>query len=316
MAERASGVRTNVVAIGNQKGGVGKTTNTVHLAAALGEMGRRCLIFDLDMNAGSTKHFGIKGEGFLGTFEVITGAESAIDVVLRDGEEDVHLPKNVDLIASCRKLEKVDQVLLSKNKFSPLQDILLKPIASLRGIYDYVFLDTAPNATSPTIAAYLAADWFILTAMPEPFAIEGLNEALTDIKDAQQHGNQNLKLLGLILCGVDKRTRLSNDLKQYVHDAFSPDGKSSAKFDTTISRSTVVGQTQDARKTLFQTHSKHDVTEQYRSLAREVDGRIASYFTHLAESQEAAAAAARGERANVVPGPAKQPGQVREVENG
>ena len=120
MVQRVSGVRTNVVAVGNQKGGVGKTTNTVHLAAALGEMGKRCLIFDLDMNAGSTKHFGIPGEGFLGTFEVLTGAESAPDVVLRDGEEDVTLPKNVDVIPSCRKLEQIDQVLLSKNKFSPL----------------------------------------------------------------------------------------------------------------------------------------------------------------------------------------------------
>jgi len=310
MAERASGIRTNVVAVGNQKGGVGKTTNTVHLAAALGEMGKKVLIMDLDMNAGSTKHFGIKGEGFLGTFEVLTGAESAVDVVLRDGEEDVHLPKNVDLISSCRKLEQIDQMLLAKNKFMSLQDILIKPISELRGLYDYVFLDTAPNATSPTIAAYKAADWFILTAMPEPFAIEGLNEALTDIKDAQQHGNPNLKLLGLILCGVDKRTRLANDLKQYVHDAFSPDGKSSAKFDTTISRSTVVGQTQDARKTLFQTHSKHDVTEQYRALAREVDGRIAAYFTHLAESEARA-----GQPPNVVSMPTRSPA-LKEAENG
>ena len=311
MAERSSGVRTNVVAVGNQKGGVGKTTNTVHLAAALGEMGKRCLIIDLDMNAGSTKHFGISAEGFVGAFEVLTGAEQAADAVLRDGEDGVHLPKNVDLISSSRKLEKIDQALLTKNKFAPPQDILLAPIESLRGQYDYVFLDTAPNATAPTIAAYKAADWFVLTAMPEPFAIAGLNEALTDIRDAQQHGNPNLKLLGLILCAVDKRTRLSNDLKQYCHDAFSPDGKSSAKFDTTISRSTVVGQTQDARKTLFQTHSKHEVTEQYRALAKEVDARIASYFTHLAESETKA----REVRGNVVQLPTA-PVAMKEAENG
>lgn len=272
--ETSQPVKTQVVAFGNQKGGVGKTTNTVHVAAALGEMGRRVLVVDLDMNAGATKHFGIRGEGFLGTFEVLTGAELPMDVVLRDGEEDVSLPKNVDLISSCRKLEQIDQVLLSKNKFAPLQDILLAPIRSLRGQYDYVFLDTAPNATSPTIAAYKVADWFVLTAMPEPFAIAGLNEALTDIRDAQQHGNPNLRLLGLILCAVDKRTRLANNLKNYCHEAFSPDGQTSAKFDTTISRSTVVGQTQEARKTLFQTHAKHEVTEQYRALAREFDLRV------------------------------------------
>jgi chromosome partitioning protein len=300
-AEQAQGVRTPVVAFGNQKGGVGKTTNTVHVAAALGEMGRRVLVIDLDMNAGATKHFGIKGEGFLGTFEVLTGAEQPLDVVLRDGEEDVRLPRNVDLISSCRKLEQIDQVLLSKNKFAPLQDILLAPIRSLRGHYDYVFLDTAPNATSPTIAAYKAADWFVLTAMPEPFAIAGLNEALTDIRDAQQHGNPNLRLLGLILCAVDKRTKLANDLKNYCHDAFSPDGRTSAKFDTTISRSTVVGQTQEARKTLFQTHAKHEVTEQYRALAREFDARV-----HAPQARSAQAAAL----------PTMAQTEMKEAENG
>jgi chromosome partitioning protein len=296
------GGRTHVVAFGNQKGGVGKTTNTVHVAAALGEMGRQVLIIDLDMNAGATKHFGVPGEGFLGSFEVLTGAEQPLDVVLRDGEEDVRLPRNVDLISSCRKLEQIDQVLLSKNKFAPLQDILLGPIRSLRGQYDYIFLDTAPNATSPTIAAYKAADWFVLTAMPEPFAIAGLNEALTDIRDAQQHGNPNLRLLGLILCAVDRRTKLANDLKAYCHDAFSPDGRTSAKFDTTISRSTVVGQTQEARKTLFQTHAKHEVTEQYRALAREFEVRVRA---PQARSGEASSATL----------PAAQP-EMKEAENG
>jgi chromosome partitioning protein len=282
MAEQQERLQTQVVAFGNQKGGVGKTTNTVHVAAALGEVGKKVLIIDLDMNAGATKHFGIKGEGFLGTFEVLTGSEQPLDVVLRHGEEDVSLPKGVELISSCRKLEQIDQVLLSKNKFQSTTDVLLAPIRALRGTYDYIFLDTAPNATSPTISAYKAADWFVLTAMPEPFAIAGLNEALTDIRDAQEHGNPNLKLLGLILCSVDRRTKLANDLNHYVHGAFSPDGKTSAKFDTTISRSTVVGQTQEAQKTLFQTHSRHELTQQYRALAREFDGRVQSHLSRAA----------------------------------
>lgn len=269
--------KTHVVAIGNQKGGVGKTTNTVHLATALGEAGHRCLIFDLDMNAGSTKHFGVRGEGFLGTFEVLTSEESALGVVLTNEEEDISLPPNVDLIASSRKLERIHEVLLSKNKFRALQDILEEPLKELRGHYDYILLDTAPNATPPTIAAYRSADWFILTAMPEPMAIDGLTEALEDIRDAQMHGNPNLRLLGLILCSVDKRTRLSNSLNNYVHEQFTPSGKRSLKFEATISRSTVIGQAQDMRKTLFDTHPTHRVTDQYRALAREVDARIREF---------------------------------------
>lgn len=268
---------TRVIAIGNQKGGVAKTTNAVHIATALGEMGRRCLIWDLDMNHGATLHFGIPSEGFLGTFEVLIGEEQPEDVIITNEDEDVDLPENVHLISARRNLEKIDQALVAKNKFIITQDVLIKPLQNLRGRYDYIFLDTAPNATTPTIAAYKAAELFILSAMPDPFAIAGLNDALADIQDAQRHGNFRLRLLGVILSGVDRRTRLANTLNEYVDQIFSPDGRKSAKFRTTISRSTVVPQAQKLGKTLFQTHAMHMVTEQYRGIAREIEERLAEY---------------------------------------
>lgn len=268
---------TRVIAIGNQKGGVAKTTNAVHIATALGEIGRQCLIWDLDMNHGATLHFGIPSEGFLGTFEVLIGEEQPEDVIITNDDEDVELPENVHLIAARRNLEQIDQALVAKNKFLITQDVLIKPLDSLRGQYDYIFLDTAPNATTPTIAAYKAAEWFILSAMPDPFAIAGLNDALADIQDAQHHGNNKLRLLGMILSGVDKRTRLANTLSEYVEQIFSPDGRRSAKFRTTVSRSTVIPQTQRLGKTLFQTHPTHAVTEQYRALAREIEERLTEF---------------------------------------
>src|SRR5205807_10532433 len=143
-----------------------------------------------------------------------------------------------------RNLEKIDKALLGINKFLITQDVLMTPLAELRGRYDYIFLDTAPNATTPTIAAYKAAQWFILAAMPDPFAVAGLNDALTDIQDAQRHGNPHIRLLGVILSGVDKRTRLASTLNEYVEQIFAPDGRRSAKFKTTISRSTAVPQAQ------------------------------------------------------------------------
>jgi chromosome partitioning protein len=265
---------TRIVAVGNQKGGVAKTTNTVHLATALGEMGRQCLIWDLDMNHGATLHFGIPSEGFLGTFEVLIGEEQPEDVIITNDDADVELPVNVHIIAARRNLEKIDQALVAKNKFLITQDVLLKPLQSLRGRYDYIFLDTAPNATTPTIAAYKAAELFILSAMPDPFAIAGLNDALADIQDAQRHGNPHIRLLGVILSGVDKRTRLASTLNEYVEQIFAPDGRRSAKFKTTISRSTAVPQAQKLGKTLFQTYPTHAVTEQYRALAQEVETRL------------------------------------------
>jgi len=265
---------TRVIAIGNQKGGVGKTTNTVQLAAALGQLGRRCLIWDLDMNYGATRHFGIPPEAFLGSFEVLMGDEDAANVIIDENEADVQLPPNVHIIPSSRKLEKIDQALSEKNKFAPRQFVLKKPLEQIRSRYDYILLDTAPNATTPTIAAYASADWFLLSAMPDPFAVGGLNDALLDIESARQYGNPNLAILGVVLSGVDRRTRLATMLTEYVEKTFTIENGFSLKFETEISRSTVIPDAQKEGKTLFQTEPAHKVTEQYRQLALEVEERF------------------------------------------
>src|SRR3954465_22039 len=107
--QRTTTSTTAVIAVGNQKGGVAKTTNTVHMAAALGELGRRCLIIDLDMNQGATRHFGIASEAFLGTYEMLIGGGQAEDVIITNDDEGVELPENVPLISARRNLEKVEQ---------------------------------------------------------------------------------------------------------------------------------------------------------------------------------------------------------------
>lgn len=268
-----------VIAVGNQKGGVGKTTNTVHIARALAERGAKVLLIDLDMNHGATRHFGIEPEAFLGSFEMLIGAEPAENLVLtqQDLEEEGggNLPENLDLIPAARKLEGIDQAVMSRSKFTTPRDVLRVPIESLRDRYDYIFLDTAPNATLPTLAAYMNADYFILSAMPDPFAIAGLNDAVRDIIDARQKGNTNLVLLGVVISAVDKRTSLANSLSEFVENSFKAGaGGESVKFKTTIGRSTVIPQTQKVGKTLFETHSTHKVTEEYRKLAKEIEERL------------------------------------------
>lgn len=275
--------KTSVIAVGNQKGGVGKTTNSVNLAAALGEMGRKCLIIDLDANQGTTRHLGVPSQSFLGTYEVLIGEEQPADVIITNGEDDVQLPKNVDLICGHRKLEGIEDALRKHSKFIVEQDILIKPLKTLQGKYDYIFLDTAPNANAPTVAAYKAARWFILAAMPSPFAIAGLNDALMDIQDAQNNGNPELEVLGVILAGVDgRRTRLATALIDYVDKTFRFDEKTSAKFKTVISRSVVIDESQKAGKTLIETHPDHKVADQYRSLAKELEARLKVYATTVA----------------------------------
>jgi chromosome partitioning protein len=249
----------------------------VHLATALAELQRQVLIVDLDANAGATRHFGIPPESYLGTFEVLVGLEQPEDVVISTKDDDVDMPFNVALIPANRKLEKIEQALLSQNKFIVLQDILLKPLDRLKPMFEYILLDTAPNAMAPTIAAYKAAEYFILSAIPDPFAIAGLSDALTDIKAARAHGNPTLTLLGVILSMMDRRTNLAKTLRDYVQQKFALDGQESLKFATTIDRSTEVPKAQREGKTVFQTNPLHKVTEQYRQLAREVELRIRKF---------------------------------------
>lgn len=236
------------------------------------------------MNHGATMHFGIPSESFLGTYEVLMGDENPEDVILTSEDEGIELPPNVHLIPARRNLENIDEALAARDKFINRPDVLIEPLHRLRGKYDYIFLDTAPNATTPTIAAYKAADWFLLSALPETFAIAGLNDALADIDKARRRGNRNLRLLGVVVSCTDKRTTLSNQLTQYVEQIFGPDGDKSMKFDATISRAVVIPKAQKLGKTIFQTNSTHKVTEEYRSLAREIEERLADFDKTLMSS--------------------------------
>jgi chromosome partitioning protein len=264
-----------VIAVGNQKGGVGKTTNTVHIARSLVELGKKTLIIDLDMNHGATRHLGIEPEAFFGAFDMLVGDEPAENLAITHEEEEANVPEGLAIIPASRKLEGIDQAIASKSKFVTPRDVLAGPLSSLRKMYDYIFLDTAPNATLPTLAAYMVADYFILSAMPDPFAIAGLNDAMRDIMDARERGNHQLSILGVIVSGVDKRTSLANTLSDFVERSFraSPEGES-IKFKTSIGRSTVIPLCQKAGKTLFETHGAHKVTDEYRALAREIEDRL------------------------------------------
>ena len=283
--------KTHIIAVGNQKGGVGKTTNTVHIATALGELGRQSLIWDLDMNHGATRHFGIEGNAYLGSFEVLIGDEAPENVIMEGSNKEVELPKGVHLLPANRKLEQIDDTLTSKNKFIIKHQVLIEPLKRLRGRYDYIFLDTAPNATTPTIAAYCAAEWFLLTAIPDPFAIEGLNDALQDIASVREHGNQDITVLGVVLTTVNRRTRLGQALAEYVEQTFTLPSGLCLKFETEIGRSTIIPTAQKIGKTVFQTEPTHKVTEQYRELAREFEAQFGKLKPLLEEEYQASTVA-------------------------
>jgi chromosome partitioning protein len=294
--EQESLVRdTKVIAVGNQKGGVGKSTNCCHLAAALGERGKLCLVWDLDVNCGATRHFGIPPDTYFGTFELVTGEEEPDSIILTSDDEDVNLPENVHLIAAGRNLEGLDGALGPDHKFFPA-GILIDPLKKLYGRYDYIFLDTAPSVHTTTLAAYIAANYFILSTTPQRFSVEGLQDAARDIQAAIRRGNSTLRVLGVVVSDVDKRTRLARLHLELIENVFRrEEGQPSAMFETIISRSTMIGEAQRHGQTLFQVEPTHKVTHQYRKLAEEVEKRLEAFKT-APEAGEGASHTSRGVR--------------------
>lgn len=276
MARENPELKTVVIGVGNQKGGVGKTTMTVQIACALAEQGRKVLIIDLDVNSGATKHFGIKPEGFLGTFEMLVGDEEPLDVVLTNEDEDNSLPENLHIIPGGRKLEALEERLRGKkSKFddAPLHDCLKPVIESLRGHYDYVLLDTPPSAPLPIIAAYKAADGFLLVAIPEGLAIQGLNEALQDIVEVNKYREPQLQLVGIAVGAVENRTRLSRELLAYVAGTFKE-----FHLLPPIPRSTIIPTAQTQAKTLFQLDPTHPIAQAFRELAANFEANVEKFL--------------------------------------
>jgi len=282
MSRENPGLNTVVIGIGNQKGGVGKTTMTVQIACALAEKGRQVLIVDLDVNAGATKHFGIKPEAFLGTFEMLVGDEMPLDVVLTKEDEDNSLPENLHIIPGGRKLEGLEERLRSKkSKFddTPFHECLKPVIENLRGYYDYVLLDTPPSAPLPIIAAYKAADGFLLVAIPEGLAIQGLNEALQDIVEVNKYRIPKLELVGIAVGAVENRTRLSRELLAYVAGTFKD-----FQLLPPIPRSTIIPTAQTQAKTLFQLDPTHPLSEAFRQLASNFEAKVKEFLGRKREA--------------------------------
>lgn len=271
---------TVVISVGNQKGGVGKTTNTIQLASALAERGRLSLIIDLDMTSGATKALRAPTEGWISSFELLSGAEHAEDTIIRNDEPEVPLPPNVHLVPSSRKLAELD-TFLAQNPWVAHQDLLIEPIARLRGRYDYIFLDTPPQKTKTTIPALKVADFAILSTMPDHLAVSALAEALQDIGTAQKRANAGLMLLGVIVCAMPRpKTRLARELVAYVERTCVDPTGATLKFGTEISRSVVIQEAQRVGKTILQYQGDHPVADEYRALAREMEDRLQRLRAH------------------------------------
>lgn len=250
--------------VGAQKGGVGKTTVATHLAAALGELGRRVLVVDLDPNGGTTRAFDLPHDA-AGTLEALLG-EALLPLIWT--EEEAELPVGVHVLAAHPGLQQLEAHFARRQPTGWLYGALRSVLEGLakEDRYDVVILDPPPSASASTAVAYLAADYYLLVTAPEALSEATIPEALTQVATAMGEANPNLQVLGIVVCGVSRwRTH---------QQATAEIAKLPGALRTTIRQAAPIPEAQRKGRTVLQTAATHDVANDFRALAKELMDRI------------------------------------------
>ena len=247
-----------VYAIANQKGGVGKTTTAVNVAACIAEAGYRTLLVDVDPQGNATTGLGLERSA-PGLYDVLGGDVAATDAVRPSGVE------RLDLLVSTPDLAGATMEL---PRLAGSENRLRDALAGIRDAYAYVILDCPPSLGPLTVNALVAADRVIVPVQTEYFALEGLAGLLDTLNLVRRELNPRLTVAGMLLTMHDSRTKLAQDVEAEVRRHFP-----SLVFDTVIPRNVRLGEAPSFGRAVIH-HDPHCAgSEAYFELAKEVAAR-------------------------------------------
>jgi chromosome partitioning protein len=246
-----------IIAISNQKGGVGKTTTAINLAAALGVLEFKVLLVDADPQANSTSGVGFDPRNIKKSiYECLINEIEPAEAILHTNSPNMDiLPAHIDLVGA--EIELIN--LPNREK------MMRASLARIKDDYDFVIIDCSPSLGLITINSLTAADSVIIPVQCEYFALEGLGKLLNTIKIVQARLNPELDIEGLLLTMFDPRLRLSNNVVDEVKMHFQ-----TMMFDTIIQRNTRLGEAPSHGETIIMHDASCKGSINYLNLAREI----------------------------------------------
>jgi chromosome partitioning protein len=260
-----------IIAIANQKGGVGKTTTAINLAAALGVLERKVLLVDADPQANATSGVGVDPKTIkTSIYECIINEIDPKDIVIETKSPNLDLlPAHIDLVGA-----EIEMINLPNR-----EHMMRASLGRIKDDYDFIIIDCSPSLGLITLNSLTAADSVIIPVQCEYFALEGLGKLLNTIKIVQSRLNPELDIEGLLLTMYDIRLRLSNQVVEEVKTHFQQ-----MVFDTIIQRNTRLGEAPSHGETIIMHDASCKGAINYLNLAREILQK--NEMTQLKESEK------------------------------
>jgi chromosome partitioning protein len=274
MPEPKARPKPRIIAVTNQKGGVGKTTTAINLAAGLAELGARILLVDLDPQGNASTGLGVDPDHRKLTYDLLLEGKSVTDIAQKTDIDGLLIcPANADLSSA-------DLQLVSNDRRSHILRDALHHQSVTNLSLDFIFIDCPPSLSLLTVNALIASDAVLVPLQSEFFALEGLSQLLLTIREIREAGNPDLRIEGIVLTMYDGRNRLSLQVESDARETLGD-----LVFRTVVPRNVRVSEAPSFAKSVLAYDTLSKGSEAYRALARELAAR---HVPHLMRTRGAA----------------------------